>query len=131
MEVACECGWDIPGVHKLPPHRHIHKRLVRRTSDGAEFWLPVSVDIRGFELLDEMDEVQIHVPWKALYRKDPAGPVLRAALEWERTESTLAKWRYKHRFEGMWVTDPADLLDHEVHAADTFWRTVRAVQVPR
>lgn len=62
LQILCECGWDIPGVSKLPPHSHVTLRHV--VSDRFDGWVPGVLPSPGYEIVDEREDLVFPVDWK-------------------------------------------------------------------
>ena len=69
MDMACNCGWDIPGVKSLPWHYHYKESRVRRLSDGYVFTLKsVFVEQEGYEIASVEECIRFSVSYKDLLR---------------------------------------------------------------
>lgn len=66
----CDCDWGL-GV-SLPPHEHRTMQLIRwdHRDDMGDQWFPSTYfpPQRGMTVLDEVEELRLHVDWKALAR---------------------------------------------------------------
>lgn len=68
IEECCNCGWDIQGVDRLPPHVHRILRTVRkdRTGQVLTFNTWHWVDNDGWTVLGKDEILLFSVDWKAV-----------------------------------------------------------------
>lgn len=70
IEVLCNCNWGIAGVESLPYHSHRRFALAKRSGRDIPFKM-MAHDVvlnPGLIILDEWEEILIHIDWKKVYQ---------------------------------------------------------------
>lgn len=67
----CDCDWGL-GV-RLPWHEHATLTLARPEGQDGARWFRGFIPQRGWEVVAEVEELFLSVPWKALAREHLIG----------------------------------------------------------
>lgn len=67
----CSCDWGLGSP--LPAHEHAVMTLIRREDDDRPMWVRGFIPQRGWEVVAEVEELFLNVPWKQLAREHLIG----------------------------------------------------------
>jgi hypothetical protein len=63
----CSCDWNLGAP--LPSHEHATFHLVRPVGEEGAMWTRCYIPQRGWEVLAEVEELILNVPWKVIAKE--------------------------------------------------------------